>query len=474
MIRLKRTKIVATIGPASGSREQIESLIEAGVDVFRINFSHGDPEQRQEYLDNIRAVERELGRPTAICGDLCGPKIRVGMIEDGPVTLEQGNELVIQREPVDGTAERISTTFQELVDHVSLGERILLADGHLQLEVTGARPPDEFTCKVVRGGPLSSGKGVNLPDTEIPISPLTEKDREDVEWIGARDFDYVALSFVQRAEDVLELRRLLREAGSQAHIIAKIEKPQALRQIDEIVEATDAVMVARGDLGVEMALPAVPIAQKSITRRCETAGKTCIIATEMLESMIHSAVPTRAEVSDVANAVFDHTDAVMLSAESSIGQYPVQAVRLMRDVVVAVQDFLQDDGQPPRVPFSEPAVAAAIAGAIRHVMKMQKITAIVVYTASGTTARLIAKNRPPCPILALSAEKRVVRRCRLYYGVEAKRIGQPADITQLLDLATVFCKEMNIAARGDDIILIAGHPLGVQDRTNGLVVETLE
>jgi pyruvate kinase len=324
------------------------------------------------------------------------------------------------------------------------------------------------------GGLLSSGKGVNLPDTEMPISPLTEKDRQDVTWIGTRDFDYVALSFVQRADDVLELRRLLREAGSQAHIIAKIERPQALKQIDRIIEATDAVMVARGDLGVEMALDSVPIAQKSITRRCEAAAKPCIIATEMLESMIQSPTPTRAEVSDVANAVFDHTDAVMLSAESSIGAYPIQAVCLMRDVVVAVQNFLEEDGQLPGVPFSHPAKTASIAGAIRQVMNMQKISAIVVITASGTTARLIAKNRPPCPILALSTDKHVVRRCRLYYGVEARRIGHPDGLEQVMDLATVFCKEMGIAQRGDDVILIAGHPLGVKNHTNGMVIETLD
>jgi pyruvate kinase len=474
MATLKRTKIVATIGPASGAMEQIKALIEAGVDMFRINFSHGDPEQRQEYLNNIRAVEKEIRKPVAICGDLCGPKIRVGMLKDEPVVLQQGSEIVVQREPIEGSAERISTTFQELIDHVTPGEKILLADGRLQLEATRTRPPEEFACKVIVGGPLTSGKGINVPDTDIPISPLTEKDQEDVKWIGARDFDYVALSFVQRADDVLELRRLLREAGSQAHIIAKIEKPQALKHIDDIIDVTDAVMVARGDLGVEMALPAVPIAQKSVARRCEVAAKPCIIATEMLESMIQSAVPTRAEVSDVANAVFDHTDAVMLSAESSIGEHPIDAVQLMRDVVIAVQDFVEQDGQPQPVPFTHPTRAAAIAASVRQVMKMQKISAIVVFTASGTTARLIAKNRPPCPILALSDDKCVVRRCRLYYGVEARRIGHPEDVAQLLDVAGVFCTEMNIGGRGDDVILVAGHPLGVKDRTNGLVVETLD
>jgi pyruvate kinase len=396
------------------------------------------------------------------------------MLEGGKVDLEQGSEVIIQRDPIEGTAARFSTTYQELIDHVSVNERILLADGRLRLEVIRTSPPDHFICKVIVGGLLSNGKGVNVPDTEMPISPLTEKDRQDVAWIGARDLDYVALSFVQRADDILELRRLLRDAGSQAHIIAKIERPQALQQIDNIIDATDAVMVARGDLGVEMALAAVPVAQKSITQRCEAAAKPCIIATEMLESMIHSAVPTRAEVSDVANAVFDHTDAVMLSAESSIGKYPVEAVQMMRNVVLSVQDFLDEEGQMQKVPFSLPTKTAALAASVRQIMRMQTISAIVVLTASGTTARLMAKNRPPCPILALAMEKRIVRRCRLYYGVEARRIGQPEGTLQLMDVANVFCKEMGLAARGDDIIVIAGHPLGTEHATNGLIVETLD
>ncbi|MCK4601879.1 MAG: pyruvate kinase, partial [Phycisphaerae bacterium] len=311
-----RTKIVATIGPASGTVEVIGKLARAGCDVFRINFSHGSAGSRAELLKNIRTVEADLGEPLAVMADLCGPKIRVGPIVGGSVLLAEGQQLVIQRQSIEGQADRISTTLGELVDLAVAGEKILLDDGKISLEVIDLRRPDEIRCRVVHGGVLASGRGVNLPHTQLSLSALTEKDRRDVEWIASRDFDYVALSFVRSADDIAALRRLLQEANCGAHIIAKIEKPQALENIAEIIDAADAVMVARGDLGVEMDLPAVPIAQKRIARFCESAGKPCIIATQMLESMMHSPIPTRAEVSDVANAVLDHADAVMLSGET--------------------------------------------------------------------------------------------------------------------------------------------------------------
>ncbi len=470
----KQTKIIATIGPATADKGIIASLVEAGVDVFRINFSHGTPEDHAEYLAAIREVEARLRRPVAVMGDLCGPKIRVGPIGDESTFLESGHELTIQRAPIEGTAERISTTFEELVDYVAEGDAILLADGRLRLQVTRCSPPDDFTCRVVVGGKLSSGKGINLPHSEIPISPLTEKDRRDIAWLAERDFDFVALSFVQRAADVRELQELLEAAGTRARIIAKIEKPQALKHIDEIIEAAHGVMVARGDLGVEMDFPAVPIAQKSITRKCEAAGKPCVIATEMLESMIQSPTPTRAEVSDVANAVFDHADAVMLSAESAVGKYPIETVCMMRDTVLAAQDYQEEVRRPSIVPFTQPRTAAAIAGAIRQIMAIQQIAAVVVYTTSGTTARLIAKNRPSCPIIALSAEPGTVRRCSLYYGVVPRRIDQPQDVDQLLDVASAFSKDLGVAKRGDHILVLAGHTFGTLEGTNGLIIDRVD
>ena len=322
----KSTGILATLGPATSTVEQIRRLAQAGAGAFRVNFSHGDSKQRESLLANIRSVERDLGRPIAAVADLCGPKIRVGPIDDGEIVLEPGQDLVVQREPIAGNSGRISTTLPEIVDAVQPGESILLADGRLELEVTEVDPPGEFRCRVKVGGPLSSGKGVNLPATRLDRSPLTEKDRKDLEWIAEKDFDYVALSFVQKASDIEELSGILTDYGVDLHIIAKIEKPQALEDISNIIRATDAVMLARGDLGVEMDFPAVPVAQKRVADECLRAGKPFIVATEMLESMVHSPRPTRAEVSDVANAVFDCADAVMLSAETSIGEYPVEAV----------------------------------------------------------------------------------------------------------------------------------------------------
>ncbi|MGQ4807039.1 Pyruvate kinase [Candidatus Entotheonellaceae bacterium PAL068K] len=470
---MKRTKIIATVGPGVGSRKKLRALVEAGVDVFRINFSHGDEAQRGEFLQHIRAVEHDAGRLVAICGDLCGPKIRVGMMQGGEVELAAGREIVMQRRPIEGTADRMSTTLPELVDVVRPGERILLADGRLRFEVIKTSPPEDFTCRVVVGGPLSSGKGVNLPETELPMSALTEKDRQDLRWIAQYDFDYVALSFVQRAEDVDELRRLLDEHGSRAHIIAKIEKPQALDQIDAIIDTVDAVMVARGDLGVEMDFPAVPIVQKTIAHKCRVAGKPCIIATEMLESMISSPRPTRAEVSDVANAVFDHADAVMLSAESSIGQYPVEAVDAMHRVVVAAEAFLEQENDTAIETLSDPLTTAALTASVRQVMRLQQIAAIALFTASGTTARLLAKNRPPCPILTLASQPSVARRTCLYYGVVPYVVDLPESPELLLRQSARVLQDLHLATSGDRIIVLGGHPVGAEGGTKILILEEI-
>jgi pyruvate kinase len=469
-----RTKIIATIGPASSSQSQMEELIEAGVDMFRINFSHGTQEIHDEALQTIRAAESRVGRPIAVCGDLCGPKIRVSPIDGGEVLLVTGQMLVVQRAAIAGTAERISTTLPELVDAVHLGESILLADGRLKLEVVSTQPPDQFTCRVVVGGVLSSGKGVNLPQSQLSMSALTEKDLQDVAFIAQRDFDYVALSFVQKAEDVRQLRSLLSQQGSEAQIIAKIEKPQALNHIDDIIETADAIMVARGDLGVEMDFPSVPIAQKTIARKCERAGKPCIIATEMLESMITSSRPTRAEVSDVANAVFDRADAVMLSAESAIGNYPGAAVVAMRQTVNAADTFQDIHGAPVRLVLNHASTTAALAGALREIMQIQPVAAVAVFTVSGTTARLIAKNCPPCPIVALSANLSTLRRCCLYHGVLPQLAPTPLDTIGAVQLASRVCGELGVARPGERIIILAGHPFDLPGNTNGLVVMTMD
>jgi len=468
-----RTKIIATVGPASGSVETLRLLAEAGCDVFRINFSHGDLKQHEEFLQRIRHVEVDIGEPLAVMADLCGPKIRVGGIEGGSVLLVRGQRVIIQREPILGQADRISTTFAELPGEVKPGETILMDDGKISLEVVETRAPEECVCRVLRGGILASGKGVNLPRTRLRLSALTEKDRRDVAWIAKRDFDYVALSFVRSGDDIQELRELLSEKGSGAHIIAKLEKPQAVENIDAILDVADGVMVARGDLGVEMDLPAVPVAQKRIARLSHKAGKSCIIATQMLETMTHAPTPTRAEVSDVANAVLDHADAVMLSGETAIGEYPVQAVRMMDRIVAEIQAYHDETAQPTPILYMPARTSAALARAVWEILRAEKIAAVAVFTATGTTARMFAKARLPCPILALSPDIAAVRRMCLYYGVESVQAETPEHTRDVLALAARYAVQRGLARVGEKIVVVSGRPLGKPGATNTLVVHTI-
>lgn len=468
-----RTKIVATIGPASGSPEVLRALVDAGCDVFRINFSHGSNEQRRRFLEAIRRVEDEAGEPLAVMADLCGPKIRVKPLQDDQIELKTGREISIQRGEADGTGGRISTTLDELVDEVEPGQAILLDDGKLRLEVVETKPPEWVRCRVVRGGPLSSGKGVNLPHTRLSLSALTEKDRRDAAWIASRDFEYVALSFVRSAGDVRQLRDLLREHGSDARIVAKIEKPQALEQIEAIIEEADAIMVARGDLGVEMELPHVPVAQKRIAALCQAAGKPCIIATQMLESMTASPTPTRAEVSDVANAVLDYADAVMLSGETAAGSYPVLAVDTMNDVVAHIQEFHDQTSHPSFVFSAADPVVAALGTAVRELLARLDIALVCVFTARGTTARLLSKSRLQRPILALSPDIKTVRCMGLYYGVSAVRADAPEHTRQVLARASEIAVARGLAAPGDKMIVLSGRPIGHPGATNTLVVHTI-
>ena len=471
---ITRTKIVATLGPATSEVDVIRRLAEAGADVFRINFSHGDNEHRKALLDNIRTVEADMRRPLCIMGDLCGPKIRVRKITGGSVLLGEGQEIVIQRQDILGTATRISTTLEELAGQVEAGQTMLLDDGKIRLEIVEVISPDEILCRVTQGGILASSKGVNLPGTQLKISAITEKDRADIAWIATRDFDYVALSFVQVADDVIELRQLLDAAGCHARIVAKIERPQAIENIDAIVAAADAIMVARGDLGVEMDLPAVPIAQKRIARLCQLKGKPCIIATQMLESMTTLPTPTRAEVSDVANAVQDLADAVMLSGETAVGNYPVAAVRMMDRIAAEMQSYHdRDQAIGPIQVLQAPQTVASLAKAVHAITTAQPIAAIAAFTITGSTARILSKQRPQCPILGISPELAVVRQMCLYYGVLSMQTGLVEHTTEVLDLAAKFAIEQGVAEPGDNIIVISGRPLGKMGVTNTLVVHTI-
>jgi pyruvate kinase len=471
-----RTKIVATVGPACARADVLRKLVEAGADLFRINFSHGQPAEWQAALDVIRQVEREAARPIGVLGDLCGPKIRVGAMADAGAPLQDGQRLTVMRHPIVGDAARISTTLPELADRVRPGQILLLDDGRLRLEVVEAGDPEQWICRVLRGGWLSGGKGVNLPHTDLDLPALTEKDLADLRWLAARDFDYVAQSFVCRPEDIEDLRARLTAAGRAVPIVAKIEKPQAMARIADIVAAADAVMVARGDLGVEMDLPAVPVAQKTIARECARQAKPCIIATQMLESMTQHAAPTRAEVSDVANAVLDHADAVMLSGETAVGRFPVEAVSMMNETVGAIQEY-HDHTMPARAeeaPRSAPPVIAALAQAIRAMVERQAVQAVAVYTLSGRTAQILSKYRLACPVAGLSPEPDAVRRMTLHYGVQSLPSPLAHDADELLAAASRVCRQLGLAGNGDRVAVVFGQPFGVAGLTNSLVLHTLE
>ena len=464
------TKIVATLGPASDSPERIRALLRAGVDVFRINFSHGSSESRARQLAAVREAEAELGQPVAVMADLCGPKIRVRPIDGGPIQLVDGQQIALRRGRDHGDADALTTTLDELVDALAPGDPVLMDDGKLRLEVLDCGA-DRATCRVVHGGPLSTGKGINLPGTELPIATLTAKDRRDAAWIALRSFDLVALSFVRSAGDVVELRSLLVEHGCRAGVVAKIEKPEAVARIEEIVDAADAIMVARGDLGVEMELPEVPAAQKRIAALSREHGKPCIVATQMLESMTAAPRPTRAEVSDVANAVLDGADAVMLSGETAVGAFPVEAVTMMDRIVTRAQRMQRCDCVGPSC--AEAPTTAALARAVRAVVDAEPIAAVGVFTAAGTTARMLSKMRLGVPVLALSPDPAAVRRMCLYFGVRPGRAEAPEHTRQVLELFARTAREAGVAGPGDQLVVLSGRPIGRPGATNTLVVHRI-
>ncbi len=465
-----KTKIVATLGPASSDEGMIGRLARAGCDVFRLNFSHGSHEDHGKRLAAIRSVEQQLGRPLAVLADLCGPKIRVGTMAGGKAQLVDGQMLTIQREPIEGTAERVSTSLIELIDAARVGDAILMDDGKIRLEVAATHAPHDIVCRVIAGGTLSSGKGINLPHTLLTLPSLTEKDRADFAWIARHDVDYIALSFVRTAADVQALRDLLTAANCPAQIIAKIEKPQALEHIVEIIQAADGIMVARGDLGVEMDLPAVPLAQKRLTRLCHEMGKPCIVATQMLESMTACPTPTRAEVCDVANAVLDLTDAVMLSGETAVGAYPEAAVAMM-DRIVREMQGAHDAATLGPVAAGAAPLFAGLARAAREVIAADSIAAVVVYDADGSAARMLSKNRLQRPIVAISSDVRRVRQMALYYGVVPCLAAIPPQLPDMVRCASGQLATLQMARPGERVLILAGSNGGAQP--NMLMVHEL-
>jgi len=463
MRRLRRTKIVATLGPASSDPAIIAQLFQVGADVFRINMSHTSHDRMRELVAAIRGVEREFARPIGILVDLQGPKLRVGTFANGPVMLAKDATFTLDADPAPGDISRVHLPHPEILAAVQPGHVLLLDDGKVRLvaeETDGTR----IVTRVVVGGKLSDRKGVSLPDTMIPFSALEVKDRADLEAALAEDVDWIALSFIQRPEDIAEARKITR---GRAAVLSKIEKPQAVTRLDEILDASDALMVARGDLGVEMPLEKVPGVQKNMVRACRRAGKPVVVATQMLESMITSPVPTRAEVSDVAAAIFEGADAVMLSAESAAGQYPIEAVRTMNRIAEEVEsDPLYAGIINAQRSEPESTGADAIAAAARQIAETLDLPAMIGWTFSGSTALRMARERPSAPIVAISPKVATGRRLSLTWGVHCIVAEDAHDQDDMVVRACRLAFRDGFAKAGQRVIIVAGVPLGTPGATN--------
>lgn len=465
MRRLRRTKILATLGPSSSDSAMIRRLFEAGADVFRINMSHTPHDRMRELVATIRNVEGSYGRPIGILVDLQGPKLRVGTFAEGPVTLQNGESFVLDADASPGDKTRVHLPHPEILAALKPGHALLLDDGKIRL-ITEEASPARVVTRVVVGGTLSNRKGVSLPDTVLPVSAMTEKDRSDLEAALDAGIDWIALSFVQRPEDVSDAKKIAR---GRASVMAKIEKPQAIDRLDEIVEVSDALMVARGDLGVELPLERVPGLQKQMSRLARRAGKPIVVATQMLESMITSPVPTRAEVSDVATAVFEGADAIMLSAESAAGKFPVEAVATMNRIAEEVErDPTWRTVIHNQRPDPEASSADAIADAARQISETLDLSAIICWTSSGSTALRVARERPKSPIVAISPNLSAARKLSLVWGVHCVVAEDAKNPDDMVDRACRMAFRDGFARAGQRVIVVAGVPLGTPGATNML------
>jgi pyruvate kinase len=475
---MRRTKILATLGPASSSEEVIYRLLTTGVDSFRLNFSHGKHEDHARTIHTVREIATELGRYVPIVGDIQGPKLRIGDVE-GIQYLESGQTFIISTETRIGNQFGCSTPFTPLPHEVQSGQRILINDGLVELVVTSVDDTSVST-RVIHGGPISSKKGMNFPDSELTIPAITEKDRIDVKFAVEQQLDYIAASFVRRKSDIVELRELLQShGGGEINVIAKLEKPQAITNLDEILEVSDGVMVARGDLGVELPPEEVPIMQKKILARASRWGRFAITATQMLESMTTNSRPTRAEASDVANAIFDGSDAVMLSAETASGKYPVEAVHMMARIVFAAEANRQHMNQWDREPFRKLSevdeFTDALAGAANYAAEQLDAKYIVVFTQTGFAARLMSKFRPKVPIIALTPSNWVARRMNLLWGVQPFVLREAGEFhEQIVDRVDDYLLAKDIVRPGDRLVILMGSPLYQRAKTNLLRVHRVQ
>ncbi len=466
----RNAKIVATLGPSSDGLNTIRALVNAGADVFRLNFSHGELAHHRERVERIRTIERELDHPIGILLDLQGPKLRIGAFEEGAVHLEAGARFRLDLDEEAGDRRRVCLPHPEIMHVIAPGARLLLNDGRIRLEVIDC-DEDYAECKVVTGGELSDRKGVNVPGVTLPISAMTDKDRVDLAFGLELGVDWVALSFVQRAEDVEELRR---QVGDRAGIMTKLEKPAAVAHLDEIVSLSDAVMVARGDLGVEMRPEEVPSVQKRIVRVCRRAGKPVVVATQMLESMITSPTPTRAETTDVATAIYDGVDAVMLSGETAIGEYPVEAVAIMHRIIFETErDPYYRETIDALTPHPDAVSGDAICAAMSRVVEIMPIKVAITYTDSGSTSLRAARERPRIPILCLTPYQATARRMQLVWGVHAEIAVAADDVDTVVATACQIAAREEYAVPGEHVIITAGMPFRVPGNTNLLRIARL-
>ena len=470
MRRQRSTKIVTTLGPATSTDAQIRALFEAGADIFRLNFSHGTQADHAERYRSIRELERSSGRPISIMADLQGPKLRVGTFAKGPVELEAGQRFRLDLDAAPGDAARVRLPHPEIFQVIEDGTHLLIDDGKVKLRVL-SHGADFAETEVITGGAVSDRKGVNVPEVVVPLSALSKKDRSDLAFALDLGVDWIALSFVQRPADVAEARRLI---AGRASVLIKLEKPAAIDCLDELVEMTDAVMVARGDLGVEMPPEKVPILQKRIIKLSRALGKPVVVATQMLDSMVASPTPTRAEASDVATAVYDSADAVMLSAESASGKYPIEAVRMMDSIIKEVEAdpayralMSASHGDP------EPTISDAITLAARQVAETVGAKCIVTYTSSGSTTVRASRERPAVPILCITASSRTARRLAMAWGVHAMHIPQEERFSAVVQQAVQLARAQGFAEKGDKIVITAGVPMGTPGSTNVLRVERI-
>ncbi len=470
-----RTKIVATLGPASSSKEVLLKMIKAGMDICRINFSHGKHEDLAKLIKTIREINAKHNTHVGILADLQGPKIRVGEMENNGVLLKRNQELVMTTKPCIGTSERLYISYQEFPKDVKVGEIILLDDGKLQFKVISTNRKDTVKVKVIYGGILSSNKGVNLPDTKVSIPSLTEKDRKDLEFILKQEVEWIGLSFVREAKDIIELKEIIKKRGSHARVIAKIEKPEALKNLDDIIAATDGVMVARGDLGVECPMEEVPIIQKRIVKKCMEHAKPVIIATQMMESMITNPRPTRAEVNDVANSVLDGADAVMLSGETSVGQYPVEVIQAMQQIIHKIEKtsypYMQMQAPHKRsVTFRSDSICYTAC----ILAEQNGALGIVSMTHSGYTAFRISSHRPKALTFIFTSNKTLLCMLSLVWGVRGFYYDEFESTDKTMSDVNGMLRHAKLVKKGDCVINTASTPIGRSGRTNTIKISTIE